>query len=392
MERPARDLALTAAWTLVFLLVADLALGVLFRMPADPAARPSPLAQYFDFGTSIEGKMRRMVRDRDSTSAPVARAGWLEPFNDGGEPLAARPGGRLVAAYGQSFAFQVVTPMVAMDSSFTLRTRGGPASPASHAYAFWELDRPRIHADVAILGVLASSVRALDAASASTWQFESPPLYTLPRYRVAPDGTLTQSLPPVRSLADLRAALSDRLRLREWERQLARDDAWYDPLVWRASWLDRSSLARLLRRAWAQREMRGRLARLHGRKGFREGAEQVRVLHALVASFVWGCRADGTLPVVLLLEDAGYSDHLSKSLGSQLDSLGVVWLATHELADSGNPMNLKGDGHFKVEVNERLAAELLARVRRGLTSAQGGGARAGERKPPPGPAPPQPAK
>ena len=71
--------------------------------------------------------------------------------------------------------------------------------------------------------------------------------------------------------------------------------------------------------------------------------------------------------MVVLLEDAGYSDHLSRALGPDLDRIGAAWMGTHALADPGNPVNLKGDGHFIPEVNERLAAALLARVRAGLS-------------------------
>ena len=69
MERVRRDLLATALWTLAFLAAADIVLGVAFRMPEDPAVPPATLAQYFDFGASIESKMRRMVRDSDSASA-----------------------------------------------------------------------------------------------------------------------------------------------------------------------------------------------------------------------------------------------------------------------------------------------------------------------------------
>ena len=92
------------------------------------------------------------------------------------------------------------------------------------------------------------------------------------------------------------------------------------------------------------------------------------MLRSLLSAFTEGCREDGTLPVVVLLEDAGYSDHLSRALGPDLDRLGVAWLGTHALADPGNPVNLKGDGHFIPEVNERLAAALLGRVRAGLSA------------------------
>lgn len=385
MESPRRDLLATALWTAVFLVAADLGLGLAFRMPADPTRPPAPVAQYFDFGSSIEAKTRRMVGEREADTAPSALSGWLEPPAAGGASRV--PGRRLVTAYGQSFTFQVTGPMAKLDTSLVLRTLGGPASPASHGYALWEADRRRVRSDVAILGVLASSVRGIDATSAATWQFEAPPLYTYPRYRVEADGRPIAAPPLVRSLADLRGALADPARWRAWEAQLARDDDWYDPLLWRASWLDRSSLAKLLRRAWAQRAQRARLARLHDRRGFREDAEQVRVLRSLAGSFVDGCREDGTLPVVLLLEDAGYSDHLARALGPELERKGAVWMGTHAYADPGNPVNLKGDGHFVPELNERLAAELLARIRAGLDDARAGAGMPGAARTVSGPPP-----
>lgn len=366
MHASKRDLLAAAAWTLAFLVLADLATGLAFRMPSDPRVPPGELAQYFDFGNSIEAKLRRMVRPTDAASAPTATIGWLEPAAD---PLAieqAGAGKTLVAVYGQSFSFQAAEAMERQDSTLVLRKRGGPAAPPSQGFALWQVDRARVHADVAILGVLASSVRGIDAATAATWQFESPPPYTYPRYRVDASGRLSSSGPYVRSLADLRATLADPARERAWEAELVRDDAWFEPSLWRASWLDRSVLARALRRAWAQRQQRLHLARIHDRHGFREDSENLRVLRALVAAFVAGCRADGTRPVVLLLEDAGYADHLARALGPELDRLGVPWLASDEIVDSGRPENLLPNGHFVPAMNERLGAALRQRVRAAL--------------------------
>lgn len=369
MARPLRDLAWTTLWTLACLVAIDLAIGTVLRMPTDPTRRARPLAEYFDYGRSIESKLRRMVRSTPETSSPRTRNGWLEPAaptGAGTAPEVARPGTRLLSVYGQSFAFQLVDALARADSGWTLRSRGGPASPANHGFALWQVDRPRLHADVAVLGVLASSVPALVTNNSATWQFEAPPMYTYPRYRLDAAGRLAAAEPRLRSWQDLRATLDDPARMRAWEEQMARDDAAYDPFVWRASWLDRSTLGSLLRRAWAQRTQRERLARLHDRHGFRPGTEPVAVLGALVSEFAAGCRADGTLPAVLLLEDAGYSGDLRRLLGPKLDSLGVTWLATSELVDVNDPANLKGDAHFVPAVNDRLAAEFDRRLKAAL--------------------------
>lgn len=372
MARPHRDLVWTTLWTLACLVAIDLAIGALLPMPADPTRKARPLAEYFDYGRSIESKLRRMTRATPEASSPRTRNGWLEPpepTGAGTAPAVARPGTRLLSVYGQSFAFQLVDALARADSGWTVRARGGPASPASHGFALWQVDRPRVHADVAVLGVLASSVQALNTNNSATWQFEAPPMYTYPRYRVDAAGRLTASEPIVRSWRDLRATLDEPARMRAWERQMARDDRAYDPLAWRASWGDRSTLVSLLRRAWGQRAQRGRLARLHDRRGFRADAEQVPVLRALVAEFAAGCRADGTVPAVLLLEDAGYSGDLRRLLGPGLDSLGVAWLATSELVDVNDPANLKGDAHFIPEVNLRLAEEFDRRLNAALDRA-----------------------
>lgn len=351
----------TMLWTAAFLLLADAGAGRLFPRHDTPS-RPLPaLAQYFEFGRSVEGKLRWMVRPTDDASAPVTLSGWLEPFNIGDAPLVpARPGGHLVAVYGQSFAFRAAEPIAAADSSITLRLRGGPASPPSHCFALWSLDRGRVHPDVAILGVLASSLRGMDAMTAATWQFESPAPYTYPRYSLAADGTLRAEWPRVRSMAQLRATLADPAAWRAWLAQLRAHDAWFDPLLFVAGPADQSVIARLLRRAWGQRAQREHLGALHGPRGFREDAEAVRVLRRQLVEFADGCRADGVAPVVLLIEDRGYADHLERALGPVLEAHHVPWVATHRVADPLSPATFGADAHFTPEANARVAAAVRA--------------------------------
>ena len=354
-QRPARHDALRAAIACVCALVLiDAAIGLVARMPRDPRTPPRALAMYFDFGTSLEGKLRRLAGPADSLAAPVAHAGWLDPAT-WPAPRPVPAGKRLVAAYGQSFTYAILDTLAAHDTTVVLRGLGGPSAPPSHLYALWRVDRRRTHADVCVFGVLASSVRGMASATAATWEFESPYPYTYPHWRLAGD-SLAGAWPSVTSLAALRATLADPARLAAWERELAREDDAYEAILFRGGWADHSVLTRLLRRAWAQRQMRERLARLHGPAGFAAGSEAMRVLPLMLADFARGVRADGAVPVVLLLQDQGYDDHLVKLLGPGLWAAGVPFVSTDVLAPASVPGNFMSDGHFVGPVNQRLAA------------------------------------
>lgn len=360
MERGIRDLVATSLWTLAFVLAVDSVLNAAFRMPSDPRVKPSQMAYYLGYGRSLEGKFRDIVRDDDSTSTPFAKAGWLEPA----QPVTAPgPGRRRIVAYGQSFTFQVMAGLTEQDSTFVVDRRGGPSSPPSHLYALWQSTPRRDRADIAVFGVLASSIRGMNASTGATWQFEVPPPFTYPRYHLDSSGSLVAGPLPVRSLDDVRAALRDPNRLREWEVQLERDDEWYEPYFWRQTWLDESVIVRLVRRAWYQRAFHQRVKKLHGPRGFAEDTEAIPVMRSILASFVRDCRAEGTLPVVLLIEDREYLDHLSRAVGPDLDRLGVIWIASHQWVDPGNPADALPGRHFSQEANRRIALELLRRIR-----------------------------
>src|ERR1700722_1917978 len=64
-------------WTIVALIGIDGAVGVAFRLPADPRHAPSSLQNYFDYGRSIEGKLRRLVGSTPEQDAAIVSAGWL---------------------------------------------------------------------------------------------------------------------------------------------------------------------------------------------------------------------------------------------------------------------------------------------------------------------------
>src|SRR4030042_2275496 len=66
------------AWIFIYLLIIDVGINIIFRYPRDPRnISPSSLAQFFEYGRSVEGKLSRMTRTTGEASAPILRTGWI---------------------------------------------------------------------------------------------------------------------------------------------------------------------------------------------------------------------------------------------------------------------------------------------------------------------------
>jgi hypothetical protein len=63
--------------SIVGLVVIDVAVGLAFRLPADARSEGSSLQNYFNYGRSIEGKLRYLVGRTPEEDAPIIKAGWL---------------------------------------------------------------------------------------------------------------------------------------------------------------------------------------------------------------------------------------------------------------------------------------------------------------------------
>lgn len=363
-RRRAREVVNVSLWTCVFLALLDVGVNLAFPYPRDPRIAPdSSLAVYFEYGRSLEGKLARMIGPTAGTSSPLALAGWLSPDLGAEEPRAPAPGSDLlVAIYGQSFSEQAGRAMQELDPTITLRVLGGPAAPASHSHAAFLADRGRHRADVVVLGILSSSVAALDAASGTTWQFEGPAPYTFPRYSLRGD-ELIAATPPVGSYEELQGAWHDPARWRDYRDWLRAHDRFYSPLLFRRNALDASALFRIARRAWAQKNKDAVLSRTHQPGGFREDSEAVGVLRALAVDFAAVAVRDGRRPVLLLIHDHGFSDHLIRVLRPAMERHGIPFVSTHEVVSAEEPANFIPDGHFTPEANRKIAMELIRVVR-----------------------------
>ena len=362
----ARGCVAALFWTLVFLAFADIAINALFAMPSDPTQEPRPLQRFFDYGRSIEGKLRLMIGPEDASSHPLLRAAWIDQTagsaGEEGWDLARNGQGLRIAVYGMSFVLNICREVASLDNTVVLRLLGGPNAPLSHSHALYMRDRGGRGADVVVLGVLASSVPALHSAAHMTWNFEAPSAYTYPRYWLA-GGRLEQASSPVSSLKDLRAALLDPARWRAFRNDLRQQDAFFSPSLFDATVLDRSAIVRILRRSLAHRSKRAVIDRFHDEHGFRAKSGIVELAGALAVDFARAVNEDGSTPVILLINDLGYGDHLFRALAPALDAAGIAYVSTHEMAPVTDPANFVGDGHF-TKITERVIAEqLLATIR-----------------------------
>ncbi len=361
-ERPPRetkrDLARIALALVATLVALDVGLGRwLGDAPRGPANASGALQRYFEYGRSVEGKIRRMVGPTDDVTHPLALAGWIVP--PAGQPRTAEPDGKvLVAVYGMSFSAHAANAMREQDPFFVVRNAGGPGATLGHSYAMYQRDRGEHTARVAVLGVLASSFPSLSTLTHATWNFEAPSPHFYPRFALE-GGVLVSSPPPIASLADLRDALADESRFARVVETLRENDAFYDPFVFRQSALDDSVLARTLRRAWGQRRKRDTIDRFHDAKeGFTNEEEALDVARAIVRAFVAQARQDRVIPVLLLINDQGYGDHLYRALLPVIEETRVDTVSTHEIAAANDPANFVRDGHFTHENDLRIGRAL----------------------------------
>lgn len=357
----AKVLLFAALWLVVF----DLLIGQRFPLPREANLPLGKLRRYFSLGQSIEGKVRTMVQPDDAHSAWIAPEGWLDSMPLTPQPTAASgPGQTLVAVYGQSFAKYMAQAIPEIDPHFEVRMMQAPSAPLNHSVAVYQRDRQRQTAQVVVIGVLASVLPELVTMTPMTSGFEFPYTYTYPRYTLAA-GQLVEHRPGIDSLPALRAALADRGRWNAFRAALAAHDEAFDAWTFDQGVMDWSVIGRLIRRALGQRHQRLFAARFHGREGFRNEAGLLDVAEALLAEFARSAHQDGRLPYVILFNDLGYSDHLTRALGPRLEKHGIAYLSNDQDAPADDPSSFAID-HYRPELYRRMAARWLADVGRRL--------------------------
>ena len=350
----------TGLWYLCFLVLFDIAINFLFPYPSEPGKiSPGVLDRYFEYGRSIEGKISRMVGPTEESSFSLARAGWLRKKTWAEQPVKLKPGSNLlIATYGMSFSNHVSKAVQEIDSRITLRLIDGPASPPNHSFTAYTLERGQHQADVVIWGILASSVKGLSAMNSATWQFEAPAPFTYPKY-VVKNGHLKAIWPKIRTMSELYIAMQDKQQWGEFVAQLQKHDRYFNSFLFHQSPLDYSAMVRLIRRAWAQKHQQKIANEIYSSDGFNLESEEIKALKLMIGNFATTAQVDGKLPIVLLLNDRGYDDHLFKALKPTLEASSIPFVSTHNIAPANDLSNFVSDGHFTKAANKLIAQEVL---------------------------------
>jgi hypothetical protein len=362
-------------WTTAFLLLFDATAGGVFAVPHDPRRQPPSLANYFDYGRSVSGKLERLVGTDDARSAPIVLAGWIDrecirP------PRAAPPGGVGVTVYGMSFTQHVAGAMHVLDPRIRPTNYAGPGAPLSHSVACADAVREagRDPNRIRVVGVLGSSLDRLLTLGGLTTSFEAPMPFTFPRYRLAAEGNLTVEQPLIHGPEGLR----DPKQREAYFRQLAAGDLFYDRWQMEADPVDYSVVGRMLRRAWAQSEAQRRLTRNVLPDGRHLAPEVAEIAGRLLLRFAQSARSEGAMPIVLLLADqTGAPDMLDRSLAPLLEKHRIAFVSSRAIAPNDDPGNFTADGHFTPDIDRRLARRVLQLIaadiaREGIASSPSG--------------------
>jgi hypothetical protein len=349
----------TFGWTVAFLIALDFAVGALFPYPQDPReTNPGAVAMFFDYGRSMEGRLRRATRADPAQSAPITQAGWYEPLVATTRP--AKPDGVEVTIYGMSHAMRLADALQAVSPRLSARSVGAPGATTNWSYGAFLRDQGRGDSKVAVLAIMSSTLPMITSPAPMNWNSSFALPYTADRFVLA-GGALRRIPPPYDSFAEYVRTLEDPAAWESANRTFARTDPFYDPYLLRQTWLDSSTLVRMARRAWGQRRDRAMREGIIDARSFDPDSEAVRVANAIVADFARKARAQGLVPVIYSVDSFGYGDQLYRALADTLRRDDIPYLATHTVVDPRAPAGYLPDSHF-TDANDARLARALERV------------------------------
>lgn len=348
-------------WIILYLILIDVAVNIVFRYPPDPKnTSPSALQLFFEYGRSVEGKLSGMTRLSAEESASIINSGWIlkdkqeweaEKLNLKDKPI--------VTIYGMSHAVLLGEDMAKLDNNFHIRLIGAAGGVPNWAYVAYLFDKERIHSDVVILAIMTRGVALIGTTSGATNHFDTVTPYTYPRFYLK-NGSLEAVMPPFISLSGYREYFYNKHKWAVYKNWLKKNDKYYDPILFEKNIFDQSSLFRMLRRAYAYSASRKKESRVYDDlKGFNTNSEEVQVLNKIISDFAATARKDNSIPIIYLVNNVFMGDRLFKLVEPVLKKENILYLSTHEICPPNDPRYYDSTSHFIESKNKELATEML---------------------------------
>lgn len=355
----------TVLWTLIALVTIDAFAMLVLAGPA-----PQSLTNFFAYGRSVPGKITQWKAE-PGTPGNLLKVAWLpEMIAASTETAATRPveSGPVLHAYSMSFVNHIIKAAQNARRGLQVETRAGPNASPNFTYAAFLQDRRNRRAgDIAVLGILSSSVSAMGSFSNSTWVFEQPAPFTYPVFRPDADEGLRVEVPVLQSLAEEMSLAQTPELAQSWLAQLRTQDLLYTPAAFDLAWLDVSPFARLVRRALAKGAIDARKAQViaHPDDGPMPYAE---VLRRMIDTFNRTARTDGQIPIVVLVQSNRPGDpDLKALLEPYLKDRSYPYFATQDHQNPRDPRAFASDGHYRQAVDDRFGVLFLDVLDRALT-------------------------
>jgi hypothetical protein len=344
-------------WIVLWLLIFEIVLYAISYMP--PNKLSNAVLRYLEYGRSVEGKMHKMIGPTDELTVPIASVGWLEPLQWRNKPSYPKNSeDLLIAIYGMSFAKHVGKVLPKLDSRVTIRLVAAPGAPPTHAYTAYLLDKEQHAAQVVIMGISATTLVSMTTLTPMNKYFEYPMPFTYPKYSLV-ENRLKVLWPKVRHFADLRRFLNDKALWEEYRQQLIAQDSYYDPFLFNQNFADNLAIIRFIRRAYAKRHAGSVSKTIHSSQGFFEHSEEIQVLRLIIKEFARQVRSNNQLPVLMLFNNRGYSDHLYQILAETIAEINIPTMSSHTIAPAEKLYNFLPDGHFTHAVNKQLGEAVI---------------------------------
>lgn len=344
----------TIGLTAVFVMILDVIVAMTLNWASDNG-RLGSLVQYFEYGRSVPGKLLRWEQN-PGTPGNLYNIAWRSETILGSQQAFEEEDaseGPVVRSYGMSFVNSIIRQATDLESEVIWDGHGGPGAPPNFTFALFQDDRyARRPGDIAVFGVLSSSVSGMAALSNSTWAFEQPAPFTYPVYWPV-EGSLRRVEPAINSATELRD-LTDETR-RIWEAQLEQEDYFFSAHTFGLTWLDHSPFFRLVRRSIATSIIEQTKAEiLAGNYPFEQ------VLRLMVSEFARLARADGQIPVVMLIQSRNPTDpDVFEVVRPVLEQDNIPYLATVEHFNPRDASGFLVDGHYVKSVDLLFAEHFL---------------------------------